>query len=96
MPRPQLRLATLALLIVIIALAAALLAQRRRETALNSRVQALEEEIAWNRLSSHRREAFQERQLNELRSQTAHTPKDGQDTSRNRPIDQRETVEPKE
>lgn len=50
MLRPRLRLATLALLIVVIALATALLVQQRRETALKLRVQALEEETARDRL----------------------------------------------
>jgi hypothetical protein len=49
-PRVRYRFATLALLIVIIALATALLVQRRRETALMLRVQALEEELAVDRL----------------------------------------------
>ena len=49
MPRLQLRLATLALLIVIVALATALFVQWRRERVLKAHVQVLEAEIARNR-----------------------------------------------
>jgi hypothetical protein len=49
MPRLQLRLATLALLIVIVALATALFVQWRRERVLKAQVQVLEAEIAGNR-----------------------------------------------
>jgi hypothetical protein len=49
MPRLRLRLATLALLIVIVALATALFVQWRREAVLKAQVQVLEAEIASNR-----------------------------------------------
>jgi hypothetical protein len=49
MPRLQLRLATLALLIVIVALATALFVQCRRERVLKAHVQFLEAVIAGNR-----------------------------------------------
>jgi hypothetical protein len=79
MPRMRFRLGTLALLIVIIALATALLVQQRRETVLRARVQALEEEKDWARMSFHRIEAFRKKQLNELRSQVARSSGDGRE-----------------
>jgi hypothetical protein len=74
MPRLQLRLGTLVLLILIIALAVALLVGRRRETALHARLQAVEEEKEWARASFHRLQARQQRQINELRSQLRPDP----------------------
>jgi len=47
MRRPQFRVGTLALLVVIVALSAALVIQRRRETALRARLEAMQ--VAWER-----------------------------------------------
>jgi len=87
MPRFRLRLGTLVLLIVIIALAAALLVQQRRETALHSRLEAVEDEKEWSRLSFHRLEALRQKQINELRSQVARPTSDGQAPVRSQATD---------
>jgi hypothetical protein len=90
MPRLQLRLGTVALLIIIIALAAALLVQWRRETVLNARMRVLESENARNLriLELYTVELTRQRQLNEVRFQIARPSGDGQNADRNHPVEQ--------
>jgi hypothetical protein len=76
MRRLQFRLGTLALLIVIIALATALVAQRRRETALQARMEAVQEESEAVRRISHRLSAYIQSQKNEQWAKETNRPAD--------------------
>ena len=90
MPRLQLRLSTLALLIVIIALAAAVLVQWRRETVQNARMRVLESENARNLriLDRYTVELTRQRQINQLPARVPRPSGEGKDASRNHPIEQ--------
>jgi len=93
MPRLQLRLATLALLIVIIALATALFV---RETAMKSHVKALKAENAAAGRILKRLQVTRQRELNELGAQAARSSGEGKDAGRDRPTDHGEDVAPKD
>ncbi len=88
MPRLQLRLSTVTLLVLIIALAAALFVQRRRELLLNARVQVLEAEVARNQRISFRMQALMQEQRVEAMAQVARLSGYLENARQNRPMDQ--------
>lgn len=101
MPRQRLRLATLALLIVIATLATALFVHRRRETALKSLARALvaenqvlATESARDRRVLERIQVSRLRQLDELRAQVARLSGQIKDAIRDSPTDHREAGAP--
>ena len=87
MPRLQLRLSTVTLLVLIIALAAALFVQRRRELLLSARAQVLEAEVARNQRISFRMQALMQEQRDEAMAQVARLSGYLEDTRQNRPKD---------
>jgi len=94
MPRFRLRLATLGLLIVIIALATALVVQWRRETDLRLQVQKFANENDFLRAINARQQRPLQTRLGSSGSSSLPSG-DSQDTDRNQPTDDGQSVGPK-